>query len=57
LQNDIVPMAQQEFLQSFSHLVVKKPNKEHGEEMRLTDAKMPQIRDIKFDYYLHNELW
>jgi len=48
-------MEQQEFLLSFSHLLMKKPNREHGEEMQLIDVKTHQIPDIKFDLYLVNE--
>jgi hypothetical protein len=42
-------MEQQESLQSFSHLVEKRPNKEHGDETLLIDVKTQLIPDIKFD--------
>ena len=50
-------MEQQEFLQNFFPLVVKKSNKEHGEEMLSIDVKMHHTPDIKFDQFQVNELW
>jgi hypothetical protein len=50
-------MEQQEFLQNFFHSLMKKHNKERGEEMLSIDVRTLQIPDIKFDQFLVNELW
>ncbi|MEI6119429.1 MAG: hypothetical protein WCP92_09995 [bacterium] len=57
MQNDIVPMEQQEFLQNFFLSSMNKLNKEHGEETPSIDVKMHTIPDIKSELFLANEHW